>query len=76
MKQVLRFFTVRMAIVLSLGNAVVGFTPVAATNVHVSPGTPADTIPLVSGLYSGILGTRATASKQVEYVKSIAHYAC
>ena len=49
MKQVLRFLTVRMATVLSLGNAVVGFTPVAAANVQVSTGTPANTIPLVSG---------------------------
>jgi hypothetical protein len=48
MKQVLRFFSVWMAIVLSFGNAVVGFTPVAVANVHISTSTPAGTIPLVS----------------------------
>jgi hypothetical protein len=49
MKQVLRFFTVWMAIVLTFGNAVVGFTPVAVADVPVSASTPASTIPLVSG---------------------------
>jgi hypothetical protein len=49
MKQVLRFFTVWMAIVLTFGNAVVGFTPVAVADVPVSARTPAGTIPLVSG---------------------------
>jgi photosystem II stability/assembly factor-like uncharacterized protein len=49
MKQVLRFFTVWMAIVLTFGNAVVGFAPVAVADVPVSASTPAGTIPLVSG---------------------------
>ena len=44
MKQVLRFFSVWMAIVLSFGNAVVGFTPVAVAKVHVSASTPTGTI--------------------------------
>lgn len=49
MKQVLRFLTIWMPISLSFGNAVVGFTPVAVANVHVSTSTRANTIPLVSG---------------------------
>jgi len=43
MKQVLRFFTVWMVIVLTFRITVVGFTPVAIAS------TPAGTIPLVSG---------------------------
>lgn len=49
MKQVLRFLMVRMAIVLTFGNAVVGFVPVAVADVPVCASTPAGTIPLVSG---------------------------
>jgi hypothetical protein len=48
-KQVLRFFTVCIAIVLTFGNAVVGFTPVAVADVPGSTGSPAGTITLVSG---------------------------
>jgi hypothetical protein len=43
MKQVFRFFTVRMAIVLSFGNAAVGFTHSAEANVHVNAGNSAST---------------------------------
>ena len=58
MKQVFRFFAVLMAIVLSFGNAAVGFTPSAKANVHVnadnptstnfSADKPADALPLAS----------------------------
>lgn len=48
MKQILQFSSVWMAIVLLFGNGVVGFTPVAATKVHISNSTPTGTIPLVS----------------------------
>jgi photosystem II stability/assembly factor-like uncharacterized protein len=38
-----------MAIVLSFGNAAVGFTHSAEANVHVNAGNPADALPLASG---------------------------
>ncbi len=49
MKQVLRFSTAWMAVVLSFGNAVVGFTPVAAANVHGNAGASVYTTTLDSG---------------------------
>jgi photosystem II stability/assembly factor-like uncharacterized protein len=48
MKQVLRFLTVRIAIVLAFGYAVIGFTLFALADVPVYACTPADTIPLAS----------------------------
>jgi photosystem II stability/assembly factor-like uncharacterized protein len=49
MKQFFLFFTVLMVIVLSFGNAAVGFTHSAEANVHVNAGNPADALPLASG---------------------------
>jgi hypothetical protein len=49
MKKVLRFSAVWMAIVLTFGNAVIGFMQVAIADEPVSPSTRAGTIPLASG---------------------------
>ena len=49
MKQVFRFFTVWIVIVLSFGNAAVGFTHSAEANVQVNDDNPADALPLASG---------------------------
>ena len=49
MKQVFRFFTVWIVIVLSFGNAAVGFTHSAESNVQVNADSPADVLPLASG---------------------------
>jgi hypothetical protein len=48
-KQVFRFFTVWIVIVLSFGNAAVGFTHSAEANVQVNDDNPADALPLASG---------------------------
>ena len=49
MKQVFRFFTVWIVIVLSFGNAAVGFTHSAEANMQVNDDNPADALPLASG---------------------------
>jgi hypothetical protein len=49
MKQFFLFFTIRMAIVLSFGNAAVGFTHSAEANVNVNAANPPDALPLASG---------------------------
>jgi photosystem II stability/assembly factor-like uncharacterized protein len=49
MKQFFLFFTVRMAIVLSFGNAAVGITHFAEANVNVNPANPPDALPLAGG---------------------------
>jgi len=49
MIQIMRFFTVRMAIVLSFGNAAVGFTRSGEANVHVNAGNPTDALPFANG---------------------------
>jgi photosystem II stability/assembly factor-like uncharacterized protein len=49
MKKVLRFSMIWMAVVLTFGNAVIGFMQVAIADEPVSPSTRAGTIPLASG---------------------------
>ena len=49
MKQFFLFFAVLMTIVLSFGNAAVGFTHSAEANVNVNASNPPDALPLVNG---------------------------